>query len=248
MIILKSDFEIEKIRKSSQLAVKALEVIKEKVIEGVTPKRLDKICYKFITQQGAIPAFLGYKGFPASICTSVNFEVVHGIPGNRRLESGDIISIDLGVLLDGYYGDIAATFPVGQVSNLARRLLQTTEEALYKGIEACRVGNRLLDVSYTIQSIAERQGFSVVREFVGHGIGHSMHEEPQIPNFGEPGKGVRLKPGMVLCLEPMINAGSWEVEVMNDGWTVVTKDRSLSCHFEHTVVITKEGPEILTQL
>ncbi|MDI6704027.1 MAG: type I methionyl aminopeptidase [bacterium] len=247
MIILKSDLEIEKIRKSSQLAVKALEVVKEKISEGVTLKKLDKICYKFITQQGAIPAFLGYKGFPASICTSVNFEVVHGIPGNRRLVSGDIISIDLGVLLDGYYGDVAATFPVDHVSDLARRLLQTTEEALYKGIEACRVGNRLSDISYAIQSTAERYGFSVVREFVGHGIGRSMHEDPQVPNFGEPGKGVRLKPGMVLCLEPMVNAGGWETEVMDDGWTVITKDRSLSCHFEHTVAITKDGSEILTQ-
>lgn len=200
-----------------------------------------------ILKLGGIPAFKGYRGFPGDICTSINEEVVHGIPGKRRLRDGDILSLDIGVKFSGYYGDAAVTIPVGSVSKEVKRLLEVTEEALYVGIGYARQGMRLSDLSHAIQTHAEKNGFSVVREFVGHGIGAKMHEEPQIPNFGEPNHGPRLKKGMVLAIEPMVNTGGPEVEILRDNWTAVTKDRKLSAHFEHTVLITDKEPEILTK-
>jgi methionyl aminopeptidase len=197
---------------------------------------------------GAIPAFKGYRGFPASLCTSINEEIVHGIPSSRSLGEGDIISLDFGVLYDGYYGDAAATFPVGEVAPKAKKLIQTAKEAFYKGLEQIKVGNRISDISHSIQSYVESKEFSVIRSFVGHGIGLSLHEEPQIPNFGLPGRGPKIKPGMVFALEPMIAMGNWNVEILDDNWTAVTKDRSLSAHYEHTVAVTDDGNEILSLL
>ena len=202
----------------------------------------------YITSQGAIPAFKGYRGFPATICTSINEEVVHGIPGLRSLKTGDIISIDIGAVINGYYGDAAVTLPVGEISEEAARLLEVTEQCLYKGIEQAQVNNRLTDISHAIQSYVEANGFSVVRDFVGHGIGKKMHEEPQVPNFGMPGRGPRLKPGICLAIEPMVNMGSYHVEVLLDNWTVVTSDKQLSAHFEHSIAVTEKGPLILTKI
>lgn len=220
----------------------------EKVIRpGVTTGELNALAEDFITRQGARPAFKGLYGFPAAICTSVNEQVVHGIPGLRRLEAGDIISIDIGAEINGYFGDAAVTFPVGEISPEAQRLVDVTREALYTGIRAARCGNRLSDISHAIQSYVESHGFSVVRDYVGHGIGRKMHEDPQVPNFGRPGRGPRLEPGITLAIEPMVNAGTHEVRTMDDNWTVVTRDGSLSAHFEHTVAITNGAAEILTR-
>jgi len=246
MIYLKSIQEIEKIKKSSQLVARALKYLKAFIREGVSTEELDRLAEEYIKRHGGIPAFKGYRGYPRSLCVSVNEEVVHGIPGKRRLKEGDIVSLDLGVLMDGYYGDAAITVPVGKVSELASKLIKVTEEALYRGIEMARPGNRLSDISYAIQNHVEKAGFSVVREFVGHGIGKELHEEPQVPNFGPPNRGPRLEPGMVLAIEPMVNTGTWEVRILPNGWTVVTADGGLSAHFEHTVAITDNGPEILS--
>lgn len=246
MIYLKSPQEIEKIRKSSRLVARALKYLKAFIREGITTEELDRLAEEYIKRHGGIPAFKGYRGYPRSLCVSVNEEVVHGIPGKRKLKEGDIVSLDLGVLMDGYYGDAAITVPVGKVSELARKLIKVTEEALYRGIEMARPGNRLSDISHAIQTHVEKAGFSVVREFVGHGIGKQLHEEPQVPNFGPPNRGPRLEPGMVLAIEPMVNTGTWEVRILPNGWTVVTADGGLSAHFEHTVAITDNGPEILT--
>lgn len=233
-------------RQAGRIVAGALQELAGAVRPGITTLQLDTLARQYIEKSGARPAFLGYHGFPASICASLNEEVVHGIPGLRRLKAGDIISIDVGVFYKGYYGDAAATFPVGEVSPLAKRLLEVTRESLYKGIEKAYPGNRLYDISAAIQTYVESRGFSVVRSYVGHGIGSEMHEEPQVPNFGLPGKGPLLEAGMVLAIEPMVNAGTWEVETLSDDWTVVTKDRNLSAHFEHTVAIMEDGPEILT--
>ncbi|NLY29920.1 MAG: type I methionyl aminopeptidase, partial [Firmicutes bacterium] len=214
---------------------------------GITTASLDALAEEFIRDHNAIPAFKGYNGYPASICVSVNEEVVHGIPGARVLKGGDIVSIDIGVVVDGFYGDMARTYPVGEISEEAKRLISVTETALKKGIAAAVVGNRISDIGHAVQSCVEAHGMSVVRDFVGHGIGRNMHEEPQIPNFGRPGYGPRLKPGMVLAIEPMVNVGGWEVVVLSDNWTVVTADRSLSAHFEDTVAVTEGGPLVLTQ-
>ena len=246
MIYLKSIQEIEKIKKSSQLVARALKYLKAFIREGVSTEELDRLAEEYIKRHGGIPAFKGYRGYPRSLCVSVNEEVVHGIPGKRRLKEGDIVSLDLGVLMDGYYGDAAITVPVGKVSELASKLIKVTEEALYRGIEMARPGNRLSDISHAIQTHVEKAGFSVVREFVGHGIGKQLHEEPQVPNFGPPNRGPRLEPGMVLAIEPMVNTGTWEVRILPNGWTVVTADGGLSAHFEHTVAITDNGPEILS--
>ena len=246
MIIVKSLQEIELMRQAGRIVAGALQELAGAVRPGITTLQLDTLARQYIEKSGARPAFLGYHGFPASICASLNEEVVHGIPGLRRLKAGDIISIDVGVFYKGYYGDAAATFPVGEVSPLAKRLLEVTRESLYKGIEKAYPGNRLYDISAAIQTYVESRGFSVVRSYVGHGIGSEMHEEPQVPNFGLPGKGPLLEAGMVLAIEPMVNAGTWEVETLSDDWTVVTKDRNLSAHFEHTVAIMQDGPEILT--
>ncbi|NPV30142.1 MAG: type I methionyl aminopeptidase [Firmicutes bacterium] len=248
MIVLKSSREIAYLREAGRIAALALQELGKRVKPGVTTWELNQFTEEFLRRAGASPAFLGYHGFPASICTSVNNEVVHGIPGLRKLENGDIISIDIGTVYRDYYGDAAATFPVGEISPEARRLLEVTQKALFLGIAQAVPGNRVGDISAAIQNYVESSGFHVVRDFVGHGIGRSMHEEPQVPNFGKPGLGPRLQPGLVLAIEPMVNAGTSEVFVLPDRWTVVTRDGSLSAHFEHTVLVTEGEPEILTRL
>ncbi len=215
---------------------------------GVTTAELEELATKLIRERDAEPAFKGYRGFPGYICASVNEEVVHGIPGSKKLISGDIISLDIGVKKNGYYGDVAVTWPVGMITEEMKRLLEVTRRALYLGIDQARVGRRLYDISHAIQTEVEAEGFSVVRDFVGHGIGAKMHEDPQIPNFGEAHRGPRLKKGMVLAIEPMVNVGGYEVKVLNDNWTVVTRDGKPSAHFEHTVLVAKNGPEILTEI
>ncbi len=246
MIVLKSFQEIELMRQAGRIAGEVLHEMSQAVKPGVTTAGLDNLALCCIRKNNAEPAFLGYNGFPASICTSINEELVHGIPGLRRLKNGDIVSIDVGVLYKGYYGDAAATFPVGKVSPLAAQLIEVTRESLKHAVKKAFPGNRLYDISHAVQSYVESKGFSVVRNYVGHGIGSNLHEEPQVPNFGLPGKGPRLEAGMVLAIEPMVNAGAWEVETLDDQWTVVTKDRNLCAHFEHSVAILQDGPEILT--
>jgi methionyl aminopeptidase len=247
VIVCRSADELERMRAAGRLVGEVLAELAAQVAPGVTTGDLDALAESRILRAGATPAFKGYHGYPATICASINDEVIHGIPSGRRtLEEGDIVSLDLGVLLDGYYGDSAVTLPVGKVSEEAALLLRVTEESLYKAIDQARPGARVSDVSHAVQRHVEAHGFSVVREFVGHGIGQRMHEEPQVPNYGEPGRGPRLAAGMVLAIEPMVNAGKAGVKVLSDGWTAVTRDHSLSAHFEHTVAITLEGPWILT--
>lgn len=248
MIIIKSRKEIEKIRASCIIVTGALEELKKKVRSGITTRELDRIAEEFILKNGGVPAFKGYKGYPSASCISVNEEIVHGIPSYRNLKDGDIVSIDIGVLLDGYYGDAAITVPVNEIDSESRRLLDVTEKSLYKALDFARPGCRVSDISCTIQDYVESAGYSVVREFVGHGIGSSLHEDPPVPNYGERGKGPRLKAGMVLAIEPMVNAGGSELVVLDNGWTAVTKDRKRSAHFEHTVAITEDGHEILSML
>jgi methionyl aminopeptidase len=239
--------ELERMREAGRLVGDVLAELAAIVAPGVTTADLDAVAEKRIARAGAVAAFKGYHGYPATICTSINEEVIHGIPSGRRLlKDGDIISIDVGASLNGYFGDSAVTLPVGQVSEDAATLLRVTEEALYKAIERVRPGNRISDIGHAVQKHVEAYGFSVVREFVGHGIGERMHEEPQVPNYGDPGRGPRLAAGMVLAIEPMVNAGKPAVKVLGDGWTAVTCDGSLSAHFEHTVAVTAEGPWILT--
>jgi methionyl aminopeptidase len=234
-------------RAAGRLVGQVLTALAERVKPGITTGELDAVAEGLILDAGAIPAFKGYHGYPATICASVNDEVIHGIPsGKRLLKAGDVISIDVGASLDGYYGDSAVTLPVGPISEQAARLLRVTEEALFKAIDVVKPGGRVSDIGHAVQTHVEAHGFSVVREFVGHGIGQQMHEEPQIPNYGEPGRGQRLAEGMVLAIEPMVNAGKAAVKVLSDGWTAVTRDRSLSAHFEHTVAVTADGPRILT--
>lgn len=247
MITLKSKAEVARIEAACRIVVDILEFLETKIRPGIATLELDKLADDHIRQKGAVSAFKGYKGFPANICTSVNDVIVHGIPGKQVLKDGDIISVDVGVKLNGYYGDAAITFPVGKISAEAKRLLAAAEGALYEGISKALPDNRLSDISNAIQRYVESNGFSVVREFVGHGIGSKMHEDPQIPNFGEPGMGPRLKPGMVFAIEPMVNSGTYKAEVLEDGWTAVTRDRKLSAHFEHTIYIDEGGPEILTK-
>jgi methionyl aminopeptidase len=235
-------------RPANVLVAKVLRELREAVRPGATTADLDQLAEKRIRDEGGVPAFKGYHGYPATICASVNEQVIHGIPSARTLVEGDILAIDVGVLMDGFYGDAAVTVPVGQISERAAELLRVTEESLYKGIEQARVGARVSDIGHAVQRHVESHGFSVVREFVGHGIGSAMHEEPQIPNYGEPGRGPRLAEGMVLAIEPMINAGKSAVKILEDGWTAVTRDGSLSAHFEHTVGVTASGPVILTTL
>jgi methionyl aminopeptidase len=247
MIFLKSPGEIEKMSASGRLVAEILSEIRSRIKPGVTTQELDQLATRLSLKKKARPAFKGYHGFPFSLCVSVNEEVVHGFPSGRKLLDGDIVSLDFGVCLEGYYGDAAFTQAVGKVSPQAERLMEVTRESLFKGLEQVRTGKRLGDVSSAIQQHVEGHRFSVVRQFVGHGIGKDLHEDPQIPNFGESGRGILLKPGMVLAIEPMVNAGGHEVEIKADGWTAVTKDRSLSAHFEHTVAITENGCRILTQ-
>jgi methionyl aminopeptidase len=248
VVILKSSWEIDLIRKSGRIVAEALARLTKLVEPGITTLDLDRLAEEYILKRGAKPAFKGYRGYPSSLCASVNEQVVHALPSERTLKEGDIVSLDLGSIVDGYYGDAAVTVPVGQVSEEARRLMAVTQESLQRAIEAARPGNRLSDISYAVQSVVEAEGFSVVRLFVGHGIGRSLHEEPQIPNFGPPGHGPVLKTGMVLAIEPMVNAGSPDVMILEDRWTAVTCDGSLSAHFEHTVALTENGTEVLTSL
>ncbi|NLI94025.1 MAG: type I methionyl aminopeptidase [Peptococcaceae bacterium] len=248
MIELKNMEQFDRMRTAGRIVAEVLEIMKEVVKPGITTKELDRLAEEHIRKYDAIPAFKGYNGFPATLCTSVNEEVVHGIPSLRALKNGDIISIDCGALFDGYYGDSAITLPVGEISNDDAKLLAVCEESLKLGIAQALKGNRLFDISYAVQSYVEENGMSVVRDYVGHGIGRKMHEDPQIPNFGKPGRGPRLEIGMALAIEPMVNLGGYQVETLEDKWTVVTKDRRASAHFEHTVAIMENGPEILTRI
>jgi methionyl aminopeptidase len=247
MIILKSKAELEVMREAGRIVALTHQELAKAIKPGVTTKQLDELAETFIRSMGAIPSFKGYGGFPGSICTSVNEELVHGIPGKRTLQEGDIISIDIGAQFQGYHGDSAWTYPVGNISEEDQRLLRVTEESLYKGLEKAIPGARLSDISHAIQIHAEAAGFTLVREYVGHGIGQNLHEDPQVPNYGPPGRGPRLKPGMVLAVEPMVNAGERYVRTLEDNWTVVTVDRKKCAHFEHTIAITEEGYEILTR-
>jgi methionyl aminopeptidase len=246
VIIRKSPAEIELMAKAGRVVAETLELLGDHVQPGVTTAELDRIAEEFILSQGGVPTFKGYRGYPASICTSPNSMVVHGIPGDYMLAEGDVLSVDVGVTLDGFVGDSAYTFAVGEISAEARRLLDTCQAALAAGIEQARLGHRLSDISHAVQATTEAEGFSVVRSLVGHGVGRSMHEDPQIPNFGVPGRGPELATGMTLAIEPMINTGTPEVYVHDDGWSISTEDSSLSAHFEHTVAITEDGPRILT--
>jgi methionyl aminopeptidase len=247
MIIMKNDRELVYMRDAGRLVAQTHTEMKKAVRPGITTKELDSIAEDFIVSAGARPAFKGYNGFPATICASINEEVVHGIPGLRKLESGDIISIDIGAVINGFFGDSAVTLPVGEVTSEAQRLLEVTEQSLQEGIKKAVVDNRLFDISHEVQAYVESNGLSVVRDYVGHGIGRNMHEDPQIPNFGKPGRGPRLQDGMTLAIEPMVNLGTYEVVTKQDNWTVVTRDGKLSAHFEHTIAITDKGPEILTK-
>ena len=248
MVILKLPDEIEKLRASNLIVAEILQEVREKVRPGVTTRELDNLCEQLSRKRRVKPAFKGYRGYPFALCTSVNGEVVHGMPSERPLVTGDIVSLDFGVNYQGYFGDAAITVPVGSVSPEAQRLMKVTEEGLYDAIRQAVPGNRLGDVSAAVQERVESAGFSVVREFVGHGIGRSLHEDPQIPNYGVRGRGIELKAGMVLAIEPMVNEGSYEVKVLQDGWTVITEDGKLSAHFEHSVAITENGPDILSRI
>jgi methionyl aminopeptidase len=246
MIIRKTDAEIERMARAGRVVVDTLALIGEHVRPGTTTAELDELADEFIRSQGGLPTFKGYRGYPASICTSPNDMIVHGIPGPYALREGDILSVDVGVTLDGYVGDSSYTFAVGRIDPEAERLLEVGQEALAAGIEHCQPGGRLSDISHAIQRVTEENGFSIVRALVGHGVGRSMHEDPQIPNFGPPGRGPELAPGMVFAIEPMINAGGPDITVEDDQWSIRTADGSLSAHFEHTVAVTEEGPRILT--
>ena len=249
MIVLRTAKEIDMMRKACQISAEALQIAGEAVKPGITTYEIDQIAYRYIKKQGAEPNFLNYNGFPATACISINDEVIHGIPSkNRVLKEGDIVSIDLGAKVNGYNGDNAATFACGVISDEAKRLCDTTSESLYLGIEQAIAGNRIGDIAFAIQSYCEERGFSVVREFTGHGIGTHLHEDPSVPNYGTAGRGQRLLPGMTIAIEPMINMGSKAVKCLPDGWTVKTLDGKLSAHFEHTIAITKGEPLILTKL
>ncbi|KFZ39519.1 MULTISPECIES: type I methionyl aminopeptidase [Thermoactinomyces] len=247
MIIIKSANELERMREAGKIVYLTHQELKKAIQPGITTKELDRLAEKVISGYGATPSFKGYNGFPGSICTSVNDELVHGIPGNRELKEGDIISLDIGACYEGYHGDSAWTYPVGKISPEAERLLKVTEESLYKGLEQAKAGARVGDISHAIQTVAEEAGFSIVREYVGHGVGRNLHEGPSIPNYGISGKGPRLKSGMTIAVEPMVNYGKRFVKTLSDNWTVVTVDGSLCAHFEHTIAITDDGYEILTK-
>ena len=248
MIVLKTGRELKVMREACRISAEALKLAGSAVEPGVTTAELDRIAEKYILSQGATPNFKNYNGYPATACISINNEVIHGIPSKKRvIQAGDIVSIDLGAKFEGYHGDNAATFACGDVSAEAKRLMDTTRESLYEGISAAVSGGRLGDIGAAIQQYVEKRGYSVVRQFVGHGIGTQLHEAPEVPNFGTQGRGIRLMPGMTLAIEPMINIGHYDVKVMPDGWTVLTKDGSLSAHFVHTIVITPDGPQIMTK-
>lgn len=246
MIVLKSGNEIEYMRQAGKVVARTLDMVQKVISPGITTGYINDLAEKFIVGDGAIPAFKGLYGFPATLCISVNEQVVHGIPGDRVLIEGDIVSIDCGALVNGFYGDAARTYPVGIISKEAQKLIDVTEKSFFEGIKYARIGNRLEDVSHAIQACVESNGFSVVRDYVGHGIGRAMHEDPQVPNYGKPGRGVRLAKGMCLAIEPMVNMGGYHVKILSDDWTVVTRDGSLSAHYENTIAILDDGPEILT--
>ncbi|MDR5588168.1 MULTISPECIES: type I methionyl aminopeptidase [Clostridium] len=246
MIIIKNDDEIALMRKAGRIVAETLLLLEEKIKPGITTAELDRVAEEFITKHGAKPSFKGLYGFPSSLCISVNEQVVHGIPGNYKIKDGDIVSIDCGAFIDGFHGDAARTFPIGEVTNDAKRLIDVTKESFFRGIKYAKEGNRLGNISHEIQNYIEAAGFSVVRDFVGHGIGRKLHEDPEVPNFGREGKGTKLLNGMVLAIEPMVNMGNCKVKTLSNGWTVVTADATLSAHYENTVAILPDGPEILT--
>ena len=247
MVVLKTSRELGIMKEACRISAGALQTVGKAVEPGVTTAELDALAEKYIRSQGGVPNFKNYHGYPATACISVNNEVIHGIPSAKRvLKAGDIVSVDLGAMINGYHGDNAATFACGDVSAEAKRLMQVTKDALYEGIKAATAGSRIGDIGCAVQRTVEAAGFSVVRQYVGHGIGTQLHEAPEVPNFGTAGRGIRLLPGMTLAIEPMVNAGGYDVKVLPDGWTVLTKDGSLSAHFEHTVVITPDGPKIMT--
>ena len=247
MIVLKTGRELNIMKEACRISAGALQTAGNAVEPGVTTAEIDRLAEEYIRSQGGEPNFKNYEGFPATACISVNNEVIHGIPSKeRKLKAGDIVSIDLGAKFRGYHGDNAATFACGDVSAEAKRLMDTTRESLYEGINAARAGGRIGDIGHAVQSYIEARGFSVVRKFIGHGVGTNLHEAPEVPNFGQPGRGIRLTPGMTIAIEPMVNAGGPDVKILPDGWTVLTKDGSLSAHFEHTVAITSDGPKIMT--
>lgn len=246
MITIKNSRELGLMKEACRLSAQALKVGGEAVEPGVTTGEIDRLIRRFIEKAGARPSFLGYGGYPASACISVNGTVIHGIPGQYVIKAGDIVSIDVGACLNGYHGDNAATFPAGEVSKEAQALMDATRESLYEGIRMAQPGNRIGDIGAAVQRYVEVRGYSVVRNFTGHGVGTDLHEDPSVPNFGTPGRGPRLLPGMTIAIEPMVNAGTHEVDILRDGWTTVTRDGKLSAHFEHTVAITPEGPVILT--
>ena len=247
MIVLKTGRELKIMKEACSISAGALEVAGKAVEPGVTTAEIDRLAEEYIRRRGGEPNFKNYEGYPATACISINNEVIHGIPSEKRkLRAGDIVSIDLGAKFDGYHGDNAATFACGDVSPEAKRLMDTTRESLYEGIRAACAGGRIGDIGHAVQSYVEARGYSVVRQFVGHGVGTHLHEAPEVPNFGIPGRGIRLMPGMTIAIEPMVNAGGYDVKVQPDGWTVLTRDGSLSAHFEHTIVITADGPKIMT--
>ena len=246
MIIIKTRSEIATMRRAGEIVAVAIEAARHAIKPGATTEELDHVAAREISGRGAKPSFLGYRGFPATICTSVNQEIVHGIPGPKTLREGDLVKLDVGAIVDGFHADSAVTIPVGEPSPEALKLIETTERALWAGLAEAREGNRLGDIGAAVQTVAEGAGFSVVREYVGHGVGRSLHEEPPVPNYGHPGKGYKLTEGLVIAIEPMVNVGGFETRLLDDGWTVVTEDGSLSAHFEHTVAVTPEGPWVLT--
>ena len=246
MIMRKRAEELEKMRRAGRVVGETLQILQAAVRPGVTTQELDEIAEREIRARGAIPSFKGYRGFPATICTSINSEIVHGIPAKRALKEGDLIKLDCGAIVEGYHGDSAVTLPVGEVSQEALKLIETTDRSLQAGIAEAKAGNRIHDIGAAVQTTAEGAGFSVVREYVGHGIGRALHEDPPVPNYGKPGTGLKLEPGLVIAIEPMVNVGTYETRLLPDGWTVVTADGALSAHFEHTIAITENGAEVLT--
>lgn len=248
MVQIKSTDDIEKIRRASEIVARTLQVLSRHVQEGISTLELDAIAEAEIRQAGARPAFKGYRGFPRTLCVSVNEEIVHGIPSKRKLKDGDIVSLDLGAIWDGFYGDAARSFAVGAITREAQKLIDVTRESLKIAIEQAREGNRIGDIGFAVQKFVESHGYSVVREFVGHGIGRNLHEDPQIPNYGKPGQGPRIKTGMVFAIEPMVCQGGPDVEILKDNWTAITRDRSLAAHFEHTLAITEDGPVVLSEI
>ncbi len=248
MVVLKTAGELQRMQRACQISAQALQKAGEAIKPGVTTEDIDALIYDFILSQGAKPSFLHYGGFPKSACISINDEIIHGIPSKKTvIKSGDIVSVDVGATIDGFHGDNAYTFPAGEISDEAKKLLEVTKDSLYKAIEAAIPGARIGDIGCAVQTYVEANGFSVVREYVGHGVGRNLHEDPEVPNFGKAGRGMRLLPGMTIAIEPMVNAGNYAVKRLGDGWTVVTADHSLSAHFEHTIAITSQGPMILTK-